>query len=145
MSQENLEIARRMVALLNEQGAEEAIEALSDLYQPDAEGYDHQPAPGMPAHMHGRAAIIAMTRQWMEVLDNWKVEIHEYIDADPWVVSDVHWHAIGKGSDIPIDWRVVEAHKLQDGKVIRSLWGFSDVAAALEAVELSEQDAQVGS
>jgi hypothetical protein len=142
MSQENVETARRMVALLNEQGADEAIKALGELYHPDAEGLDHQPAPGMPSKMEGRAAIIATTRQWMEVLDNWKVEVHQYLDIDPWVVGDVHWHAIGKGSDVPIDWRVAEAHKFEDGQVIRSLWGFPDVAAAVAAVE---QDAQVGS
>ena len=145
MSQENLEIARRMAALLNGQGAEGAIEALGDLYHPDAEGHDRQPAPGMPSNMQGRATIIATTKQWIEVLDHWKVEVHQYVDADPWIVADVHWHAIGKGSDVPIDWRVAEAHKFADGKVVRSLWGFPDGAAALEAVERSQQDAQIGS
>jgi hypothetical protein len=63
-----------------------------------------------------------------------EIEVHEYIDADPWVVCDVHWHATGKGSDVPIDWRVAEAYEFKDGKVVRSLFGFPNVAAALEAV-----------
>ena len=72
-------------------------------------------------------------------LDDWKLEVHEYIDADPWVVADVHWRAIGKGSEIPIEWRLAEAHEFKDGKIVRSLFGFPDVAAALEAVGQSER------
>ena len=83
--------------------------------------------------------------QETDVLDDWRVEVHEYVDADPWVVCDVHWHAVGKGSDVPIDWRVAEAHKFTDGKIVRSLWGYADVAAALEAVGLSEPDARADS
>ena len=141
MSQQNVEIARRNVALANSRGPE-AIEAIAQIYHSDAEARDLQPAPGMPEVMHGRAAIVAVWRQWLEALDDWQIEVHEYIDADPWVVADVRWRAIGKGSEIPIDWRLAEAHEFRDGKIVRSIFGFTDVAAALEAVGQSEQAAR---
>jgi ketosteroid isomerase-like protein len=141
MSAENIEILSRAVALFNVHGSE-AIEALGELYHPDAEAHDLQAAPGTPEVMRGRAEIVAVWRHWLETLDEWSVEVHEFIDADPWVVSDTHWHATGKGSDIRIDWRVAEAHEFKDGKVVRSLFGFPNVAAALEALGLTEQAAQ---
>ena len=135
MSQENIEIARQAVALANAGD----LEAVAELYHPDAEARDLQPAPGTPEVMIGRPAIVAVWEQWLEALDDWRIEVHELIDADPWVVSDTHWYATGKGSEVSIDWRIAEAHEFKDGKVVRSLFGFPDVAAALEALGVSEQ------
>ena len=137
VSQENVEVVRRSVELWNAHGLD-AIEAIAEMYHPDAEARDLQPAPGVPEVARGRAAIVSVWRQWLEALDDWRVEVHEFIDADPWVVCDYHWHASGRGSEVPIDWRVTEAHEFKDGKVVRSLFGFPDVAAALEAVRLAE-------
>jgi ketosteroid isomerase-like protein len=146
MSQENIEIARRAVAMVNTHGFDQVAEALAELYHPNAEARDLQPAPGTPEVMRGREAIVGVWKQWTDALDDWRVEVHEFIDADPWVVCDVHWHAIGKGSEAPIDWRVAEAYEFKDGKVVRSLFGFPNVAAVLEAVgSLSEHDARADS
>jgi hypothetical protein len=71
-------------------------------------------------------------------LDDWRIEVREVVDADPWVVCDVHWHATGKGSEISIDWRVTEAHRFKDGKIASSIFGYPDVATALQAIEQSE-------
>ena len=144
MSQENVETFRRHVAWANSQGPD-AIDQVAALYHPDAEARDLQPGPGMPEAMQGRAEIVASWRQWLEVLDNWSLEVRELVDADPWVISDSHWHAVGKGSDVPIDWRVVEAYEFKNGQIVRAVFGFSDVAAAVEAVGLSEQEAHADS
>ena len=138
MSQENVKALRWAVEVGNTRGVEEAIAVIQELYHPDVEARDLQPAPGMPEVMRGRAAIVAVWRQWLESFDDWRVEVHDFVDADPWVVCDYHWHASGRGSEVPIDWRVTEAHEFKDGKVVRSLFGFPDVAAALEAVRLAE-------
>jgi ketosteroid isomerase-like protein len=134
MSQENMDIVRRAVQLMNARGFEKAIDEFAELWHPDAEARDLQPAPGTPDLMRGRAAIVEVWKQWLETLDDWRIEVHELVDADPWVVSDTHWHATGKGSEVPIDWRVAEAYEFEDGKVIRAIFGFPDVAAALEAI-----------
>ena len=67
MSQENIEIARRLVALANERGFD-AVDEVAEIYHPDAEARDLQPGPGMPEVMRGRAEIVAVWRQWLEVL-----------------------------------------------------------------------------
>jgi SnoaL-like protein len=142
MSQENVEVLRRAAEVANA-GEVEKMEAVAEeMYHSDAEARDLQPGPGMPDVMKGRAAIVAVWKQWLEVLDDWRIEWHEVIDADPWVVSDVHWYAKGKGSDITIDWRVTEAHHFRDGKIDHSIFGYPDVATALGAVELSGKDAR---
>ena len=141
MTQENVEVLRRAAEVANA-GEVEKMEAVAEaMYHPDAEARDLQPGPGMPDVMKGRAAIVAVWRQWLEVLDDWRIEVREVVDADPWVISDTHWYAKGKGSDITIDWRVTEVHHFRDGKIDRSIFGYADVATALEAVELSKEDA----
>ena len=78
--------------------------------------------------------MVAGLQSWMELFDDWSVEVHEYIDADPWVVCDTQWRATGKGSDVSIDWRVADAHEDKDGKIVREIYGFPDVETALKAV-----------
>jgi hypothetical protein len=81
---------------------------------------------------------MAAWAQWLASFDDFSVEINEYVDAHPWVVSDVSWRATGKGSDVSIDWRVAEAYEVNEGKIVRVLAGYPDVASALEAVEMEE-------
>ena len=126
---------RRVVAVANAGDIDAMEPTAADMYHPDAVARDLQPAPGMPDTMRGRTAIVDVWKQWLEVLDDWRIEVHEIIDADPWVVSDVHWYAKGKGSEITIDWRVAEAHRFKDGKIDCSIFGYPDVATALQAIE----------
>jgi ketosteroid isomerase-like protein len=142
MSQENVEVIRRGVALTNEGGGLESVEAaVAELYHPDVELRDLQHPPDVPEVVRGRAAVAAGLERWMELFDNWSVEVHEYIDVDPWVVCDTHWRATGKSSDVSIDWRVADAHEVVDGKIVREIYGFPDVASALEAVRRLLDDA----
>jgi ketosteroid isomerase-like protein len=132
MSRENVEFLRRAAALNSGD-----LEALAELFHPDAEMRDLSHAPDTPELLRGRAAIVAVWEQWMETLEDWTYEISEYIDADPWVVCDARWHAVGKGSEVAVDWNVADAYEVKDGKIVRAIVGFPDVAQALEAVGFS--------
>jgi ketosteroid isomerase-like protein len=134
MSQENIDMLLRAVAVTNAGD----IEAAVDLYHPDAELRDLQHPPDTPELLRGRDEIMASLRQWAEVLDDWNIEVHEYVDAHPWVVAELTWHATGKGSSTPIEWRVAEAYEVKDHKIARVLAGFPDAAAALRAVGLEQ-------
>jgi ketosteroid isomerase-like protein len=134
MSQENIDFLRQAVEL----GDEHDLDSLAARYHPDAELRDLQHLPDIPETLIGREAIIAVWRRWLEALENWTVEVREYIDAEPWVVCDVHWHATGKGSATPIDWRVVEAYEVREAQIVRQIAGFPDVATALKTVGLKE-------
>ena len=130
MSQEDVDFLRRAVEL----GSETDLEAMAARYHPDAELRDLQHLPDIPEVLRGRAAILATWERWLEALDDWTLEVNEYIDADPWVVCDVRWRATGKGSTASIDWRVAEAYEVKDGFIVRQIAGFPNVAAALKAV-----------
>jgi ketosteroid isomerase-like protein len=108
---------------------------MAELYHPDAELRDLQHLPDIPEVLRGREAIVATWERWLEALDDWTLEVNEYIDADPWIVCDVRWRATGRGSEASIDWRVAEAYDVKDGMIVRQIAGFPDVAAALDAVK----------
>jgi len=134
MSQENVDLLLQAVALAN--GGD--LAAVAELYHPDVELRDLQHPPDAPEVLHGRAAIMAAWRQWLDSFDGFEIEVHDFIDADPWVICDVSWRATGKGSEASVDWRVAEAYEVKDRKIVRVLAGFSDVGATLKAVGLAE-------
>ena len=135
MSQENVEIIRSAAEMFVRTGDWEAVYAL---YHPDAEFRDLQHAIDVPESVHGLEAIRDVMAHWTEVYDEFKPEIYEYIDAHPWVVCDVRWHGMGKGSDLPIDIRVADAYQVEGGKIVRVISGYPDVAAALADLGLAE-------
>ena len=134
MSQENVEIAKRLNAAFN-RGDRDAVSAF---YSPDAEWRDLQPAPDSPERLSGVAAIDAYWAQWEDAFDPFIAEIEEYIDAGNAVVMLTHWRATGKGSDLVIDMRTADVVEFADRKIIRVTIGYADKDAALKAVGLEE-------
>ena len=112
--------------------------AVFELYHPDAEVRDLQHAIDTPEAVHGLEAIRDLMAQWTEVYDEFKLEVYEYIDADPWVVCDVRWYGTAKGSDLLVDNRVAQAFQVEGGRIVRVIDGYPDVATALQAVGLAE-------
>jgi ketosteroid isomerase-like protein len=134
MSNENVEVLRRAAELSKAND----LKAVAEIYHPDAEVRDLQPAPGTPEMYRGHTAIVAVLEQWSEVFGDFTIEVDQYIDAHPWVVCAMCWRSTGKGSEASVEWRTVDAHEVKDGKVVRSIYNFSDVATALEAVRAQE-------
>jgi ketosteroid isomerase-like protein len=127
MSQQNVDCLRRAVEL----GNAGELDALAELYDPEVEVRDLQNPPDLPEMVHGRAGIVAGWARWLDAMENWKVDLVEIVDADPWVVCDMRWHATGRESAAPIDWRLTEAFEVRDGMIVRQIAGFKDVASAL--------------
>jgi ketosteroid isomerase-like protein len=135
MSQENVEVVRRANALFRAGD----LEALIDLYHPDAEWRDLLRAPDMPEAVHGRTAISALWKEWLETFDDAIVEINEYIDAHPWVICPTRWGGTGKQSGATIDLRTADAYLVREGKIVRAVvTSYPDVETALKAVGLEE-------
>jgi ketosteroid isomerase-like protein len=134
VSQENVEFLLQAVALTNAGD----IEAGAKLYHPDAELRDLQHPPDMPEILRGRSEIVASLARWLEALDGWTIEVLEYVDADPWVVSEVRWRAIGKDSGAPIEFRAAEAIELRDGQILRQIAGYPDIATALADLDMED-------
>jgi ketosteroid isomerase-like protein len=132
VSEANVELVRSMNTSL---GAGE-VEGLIGLFHEDAEWRDLQHAPDMPEVVRGRTAILALWAQWTEVFDEFKAEVFEYVDADPWVICDSHWYGTGKGSELVVDLRCADAYEVREAQLARAVVGYPDVATALKAVGL---------
>jgi ketosteroid isomerase-like protein len=109
-------------------------EAVFELYHPDVEFRDLQHAIDAPEAVHGLEACRDLMAQWTDAYDEFSLEVYEYIDAHPWVVCDVRWCGIGKSSELPVDNRVAQAFQVEDGRIVRVIDGYSDVATALKAL-----------
>jgi ketosteroid isomerase-like protein len=134
MSQENVEIVRRMYAGFN-RGAHDAP---MDLFSPDAELRDLQGAPDQPFTVRGAEAMRELLANWMAAFDELSVEVAEYIDAGDAVIAAAHWHGQGKASGLAVDHHQLDLLELREGKVVRATLGYRTKAEALEAAGLSE-------
>jgi len=132
MSEETVAVLRRAVEMFNARLDVEA--AVTDLYRPDVEVRDLQRPPGVPEVVRGRAQAIAMLEAWMELFDDWSVEVYEFVDLDPWVVCDIRWQGTGKGSDVEVEWRVADAYEVRGGQIARVIHNFPDLATATAVV-----------
>jgi uncharacterized protein len=133
MSQENVEIVRRIYDVVNASG----LGAVGDFLHPDVELV---PPPDWPegAVVHGREQVREMARQWMETFEEFRVEPERYLDAGVEnVVAYVRDSGRVRGTDTEIDAHLIHVWTLDDGKVVR--WQlFTDEGPALEAAGLSE-------
>jgi ketosteroid isomerase-like protein len=134
MSQENVEIMRRVNALFND-GAQ--YHAMIDAFHPDCEWRDLAHGPDAAEIVRGRDAIWLVWQQW-DVFDEFGAEVFEYLDADPWVICDTRWHGTGKASGVAIDLRQADAFEFRNGLIVRAIIAYPNVGAALKAVGLEE-------
>jgi ketosteroid isomerase-like protein len=133
MSSKNVQVLRHCAELLNVGD----WDALFELYHADVEVEfrDVQPPPDIPAVLRGRDGVRRVVAHWTAPYDEFGAEVHEYIDADPWVVCDTHWYAKSKGSAHPTKVRFADAYEVKRGKILRAIIGYPDVAAALDEVD----------
>ena len=133
MSEENVEIVRRLYETVNDSGLEAVIEFL----HPDGQVV---PPPEWPeaSILRGREAAMEFARQWMTAFDDFEVEPERLIDAGgDQVVAYVHDRGRIAGSDAEIDAHPFQFWTLTAGKIVR--WQlFTDEAEALQAAGLSE-------
>jgi uncharacterized protein len=134
MSQENVEILRRVNAAANEGD----LAAVAASYAPDVEWRDLQHAPDTPAVVHGIEAVKRIWSAWLDAFPDLQIDILEYINLGDTVVCPTHWHGSGDGSGAPVELHVVDVYELQGGKIVRVAFGYQSKEAALEAIGQSE-------
>lgn len=131
MSQENLEIVRRMYEAHNRGGPD----AAQRYWAPDIEMFD---APDFPdtARQVGATQVREMLRNYTEVGWDGRFEVQEYIDADPEVIVVWRMTSVGPASGIPGSAIFFHVCLLEDGKLKR-LQQFLSRQQAFEAAGLS--------
>src|SRR6478735_4711848 len=129
MSQENVEIVRRMNEAFNRRDRD----AILAYYHPDAELRDLQHAPAAPERLIGIDASRAYWTQWDDAFDDFTAEIEGCIDAGTYVVTATHWRGKGKESGLEISLRAMEVVEFADGKIARLTSGYSNKDEPLKA------------
>jgi uncharacterized protein len=141
MSQENVEIVRRVWAAVERQDTE----ALFAFYDPDIVWQDHTGALELQDHSyHGHEGVRQFWREWLEPFEAFEAHSEAFINAGDNVVVGFRLSGRGKASGAPVEWPLWNVYTIRNGLVIR-IQAFETKGEALEAVGLSEQDAHADS
>jgi ketosteroid isomerase-like protein len=125
MSQENVELMRRLFAVYGE--------GTLMLERLDPEVICH---PADEVEMKGTDAVADYMKRWEQGWDDLKTVAEEFIDCGDQVLVTVHFSGRGRETGIAVDQRAYEVYTLRDGLITR--WDeFTDRAAAFAAAGLS--------
>jgi ketosteroid isomerase-like protein len=109
MSQENLEIARQMIACVN-RGDDEGLAALV------ADDVAYFPYGDSP--LHGREQVLQYVRSWTEAFDRYAYESSQYVEVGDCVVISGRTVARGRGSGVELTSDDAWVIRFRDGEAI---------------------------
>jgi ketosteroid isomerase-like protein len=132
MSQENVEVARRLNAAVN--GGDAA--SLAELLDDDVAWWDREDDLDATVH-RGRDGFSKALTELADDIADLHVEATEYIDAGDHVVAPVRVTGRGQISGASFEEDEVHVLKLRDGKVIE-MREYRSRSEALKAVGLAE-------
>jgi ketosteroid isomerase-like protein len=139
MSQENVALVRRMYDLVSLGD----IDGLVNLIGPGFELHENVLAPDAAVY-HGEEGLAKWLEAGLEAFVDFRFEPERFIERGDWVFVPVHAFGRGKGSGAPFTAQYVTAFRFRSGKAVFAA-SYEDLSAALEAVGLSEQNAQADS
>ena len=128
MSDENVEIVRRMFEAYEREGAGGGMEALDP-------GVVWHPADEAP--QHGIDAALAYMERWEAEWEELSTVPEQFIDAGEIVFVAVRFSGRGKMSGVEVDALGYELYTLREGRVVR-MDEFTERDEALRAAGLSE-------
>ena len=132
MSQDNIEVVRRMNAAFNRGD----LDAAFGFYAPDAVWHSRSDEPDTGDYQ-GREAIEEMARMWRDLFADFRLELEGYADVRDRVVVSGWVRGRGRGSDAEVRDPYAWVIRLHHGKLCE-IWEYRDRTQALEAVGLTE-------
>jgi ketosteroid isomerase-like protein len=115
MSQENIELVRRVMAEFNE--TQQPSELLAPDFVWDLRSW---PVWTGQAEFHGADGFREFFAEWTEAYEEWTSEIESIIAADPGqVVVTIVQHGRMRGSDSWVDLRATFLYTIEDGLITR--------------------------
>lgn len=134
MSQENVDIVRPIY----EASAEGRFGLHMHLFDPQIEyARKRTEADMLVGEWHGIDAMVATIGEWMETVENLRIEAERYIDAGDSVIVFTRCTALNRVSRLPLEERFADVIALSGGRIVR--WhNYRHRSEALEAVGLSE-------
>jgi ketosteroid isomerase-like protein len=122
MSQENVEVVRRLFAAFDDQEWDVAL----GLFDPAVEW---SPVEG---NFRGVEGVVTAMAEWTEPWEEHRVEPEEFTEAADRVLAVIHLTGRGVGSGMEIDQRFFQLYEVRSGKILRMV-EFLSRAEALEA------------
>jgi ketosteroid isomerase-like protein len=132
MSEENVEVVRRLYEALNRGDLEGAIE----MTDPNIR-YDLSERVFNPAVYQGHDGIRRFSAEVDEVWDEFRVEPLDFIDVGDKIIVSHLVHARGKGSGVDVELPSTSVYTLREGKVL-AIRMYREHDQALEAAGLRE-------
>jgi ketosteroid isomerase-like protein len=129
MSQENVEIVRRMVESFNSGEADFSVYHPALVYHPRADEPDPSP------HI-GREAFERLTLGFLESFSDLEFDVEELIAAGNLVIASTVMHGRGSASGADVTDVYVFVYKLRDGLIVEG-WEYRTRDEALKAVGLA--------
>jgi ketosteroid isomerase-like protein len=135
MSQENVEIAKR----ISEAGRRGDLEAALEFVAEDVVMTNLGWPLDAPRTVHGREELATYYAELTRVFDGFERQVEEWIDTGDWVITVGSWVGTGKGSGARVETgRRASAVRFHQGKLVELIIGLPDKEAALEAAGLRE-------
>jgi ketosteroid isomerase-like protein len=143
VSRENVEIVRRLFDAFTDRGDMRVGAALIDeSIVFDARGMEWEDEDFARVYF-GPEGVRDFWRAWLPAWREMQVDVKWIREAGDRVLVWLHQRQVGRVSGVPFDFFVAWDILFRDGKIVRVAF-FRNEEKALEAVGLSEQDAQTG-
>ena len=126
MSQQNVEVVRRLFEAYNQGALDAALACLAR---------DVVYETGQELAARGPDEVRAMWERWESDWEAIATEPEEFVDAGDRVLVTVHYSGRGSGSGIDLDDRLFDVYTLRDGRIVHKA-EFRDRARALDAAGL---------
>ena len=139
MSQENVEVVRRMYEAANRRD----LDAYFEDVDPEIEFHLSGAFPDLEAVYRGRAGVQKFFEQFAEPWEELSVEPNRIFDLDTRVLVLFHFRARGRDG-IEVQLPLAHMWTMREAKAVR-MDAYSDQRKALEAAGLSEQDVHADS
>jgi ketosteroid isomerase-like protein len=141
MSQENVEIVRRVWAAVEGRDTE----AVLAFYDPAIGWQERTGALELQDHSYqGHEGVRQFWREWLEPFETFEAHSETFIDAGDNVVVGFRLSGRGKASGAQVEWRLWNVYTIRNGLVIL-IQAFETEGEALEAAGLSERDTHADS
>jgi ketosteroid isomerase-like protein len=132
-------LADRQLAIENLRRGYEAVNSrdfatMAESFDPEIEWRNAPEMPGSGIY-HGSSKVVAEIKSFLDVWEDFRVELQEVIPVDDRAVAVVRFHVRGRGSKIPLEGVVGHIWTQRNGKAVR-LEAFMTKEQALDAAGL---------